>query len=133
MPTKQMHGSDPHALRLRRMTLSIEAINARIVRLAIALDVSLQSDGEIVQAINRPRPPAASRSRQVTSEVLMARKFEELRGLLVLRYGVEARYVNQVGASAARQILIDAEEHLVRKGFTAGDDGIDLNRLVEAL
>jgi len=100
--------------------LSFEAINARIVRLAIALDISLQSDDEVTQAMCR---------HQSTSDFLIANKREELRGLLVLRYGIQTRYVDEVGIVATRQILIEAEEHLVRKGFNPGDDGVNLERL----
>ena len=105
------------------MTSSFEAINARIVRLAIALDVSLQSDDEVARAMCRP---------EASPDLLMANKREELRGLLVLRYGIETRYVDEVGIVATRQILIEAEEHLVRKGFNPGDDGVNLDRLFNA-
>lgn len=111
------------------MELSIEALNARIARLAIALDVSLKSDDEVAHVMNRHLVPAVPHGSQATSDHHMAYKWEELRGLLVLRYGVETRYVDQVGIVATRQILIEAEEHLVREGFNPGDDGIDLGRL----
>lgn len=123
---------DPQAQRLHRMTSSIEAINARIVRLAIALDVSLQSNDEVVRVMSLPQASAVPRDSQISAESLMAHKREELRGLLVLRYGVESRYVEQVGVIATRQILIEAEEHLARKGFNPGDDGIDLDRMFNA-
>ncbi|WP_025916512.1 hypothetical protein [Herminiimonas sp. CN] len=132
MQTSQPPGSDPEVQRLHRMRSSIEAINARIVRLAIALDVSLQNDSEIVQAMSRQQAPGAPRKRQVTADLLKAHKLEELRGLLVLRYGVETRYVGQVGVTATRQILIEAEERMVRKGFNPGDDGVDLDRMYHA-
>lgn len=120
MQTDQSQEEASRAQRLDRMTSSFEAINARIVRLAIALDISLQSDDEVAQAMCR---------HQSTSDLLMANKREELRGLLVLRYGIQTRYVDEVGIVATRQILIEAEEHLVRKGFNPGDDGVNLERL----
>jgi hypothetical protein len=120
MQTDQSQEEASRAQRLDRMTLSFEAINARIVRLAIALDISLQSDDEVTQAMCR---------HQSTSDFLIANKREELRGLLVLRYGIQTRYVDEVGIVATRQILIEAEEHLVRKGFNPGDDGVNLERL----
>jgi hypothetical protein len=122
-------GEDPQAQRLHRMESSIEALNARIARLAIALDVSLKSDAEVAHVMNRRLVSAVSHGSQTTSDHHMAYKWEELRGLLVLRYGVETRYVDQVGVIATRQILIEAEAHLMREGFNPGDDGIDLDRL----
>lgn len=106
--------------RLHRMTSSFVDINARIVRLAIALDVSLQNDDEVTQAMCR---------HEETSNRLLINKREELRGLLVLRYGMQTQYVDEVGIVATRQILIEAEEHLARKGFNPGDDGVNLDRL----
>lgn len=133
MQTDQPSAEDPQAERLQRMTSSMEAINARIVRLAIALDVSLQSNDEVLQVMSQQQVPAVSRQRQISASLLMSNKREELRGLLVLRYDIETRYVDQVGVTATRQILIEAEEHLVRKGFNPGDDGIDLNRMFSTI
>jgi hypothetical protein len=53
----------------------------------------------------------------------LARQREELRGLRVLRYEVETGYVEHV--TATRQILVEAEQHLLLKGFHLGDDGTD--------
>ncbi|MEO8170350.1 MAG: hypothetical protein ABI575_05745 [Oxalobacteraceae bacterium] len=132
MQTDQLSTEDPQAERLQRMTSSMEAINARIVRLAIALDVSLQSNDEVLQVMSQQQLPALPRQSQISASLLMARKREELRGLLVLRYSVETRYVVEVGVTATRQILIEAEQHLASKGFNPGDDGIDLNRMFDA-
>lgn len=129
MPTKQPLGDDPHALRLHRMKSSIEALNARIARLAIGLGVSLQSNDEVARVMDQGHASATARATQDASKRLMSHKWEELRGLLVLRYGIETRYVDQVGISDTRQILIDTEEHLMRRGFNLGDDGIDLGRM----
>ncbi|MEO6352247.1 MAG: hypothetical protein ABIO19_06235 [Burkholderiaceae bacterium] len=132
MQTDQLSTEDPQAERLQRMTSSMEAINARIVRLAIALDVSLQSNDEVLQVMSQQQLPALPHQGQISVSLLMARKREELRGLLVLRYSVETRYVVEVGVTATRQILIEAEQHLASKGFNPGDDGIDLNRMFNA-
>ena len=133
MQTDHTLGDYPQAQRLHRMESSIEALNARIARLAIALDVSLKNDDDVARVMNRHLVPAAPHENQVTPDHHVAYKWEELRGLLVLRYGVETRYVDQVGISATRQILIEAEEHLVREGFNPGDDGIDLDRLLKKI
>ena len=133
MQTKQPPGNDPQAQRLHRMELSIEALNARIARLGIALDVSLKRDDEIGRGMKRHVGPGVPDENQANPDHHMAYKWEELRGLLVLRYGVETRYVDQIGVIATRQILIEAEAHLVREGFNPGDDGIDLDRLLKEI
>lgn len=51
------------------------------------------------------------------------------RGLIVMRYGIEKRFVDQVGAPATRQIMIDAEAHMSREGFSWAD-GVDLKGLL---
>ena len=141
MPTDAPLEKDPHAQRLHHMESSIEALNARIARLAIALGVSLQNNDEVQRVMSRQQTSVVSLERRVTpdqppasrtgsdADRRMAHKWEELRGLLVLRYSVETRYVDQVGVVATRQILVEAEAHLVREGFKPGADGIDLDSL----
>ena len=123
---------DQDAARLQRMRSLVEDINMRVIRLAIALDVQLQSEADVKRVLAR-RTVAVSveTDRRTNSDSEKSRQWEELRALLVLRYELETRYVDQVGVGATRQILIDAEEHLVDKGFKFGDDGIgiDLNSL----
>lgn len=123
------------------MESSIEALNARIARLAIGLGVSLKSDDEVVRVMSRQQVVRVSHERRVGlerrdasragsgSERRVAHQWEELRGLLVLRYGVETRYVDEVGVTATRQILVEAEAHLERAGFKPGADGVHLDRL----
>lgn len=127
--------------RLQHMESSIEALNARIARLAIGLGVSLKSDADVAQVMKRhPVSPVLTERRLAPDthpasrtgsdmDRRMAHQWEELRGLLVLRYSVETRYVEQVGVLTTRQILVEAEAHLVRDGFQLGADGIDLERL----
>ena len=125
MQTELTSGED----RLHRMESSIEELSARIARLAIALGVSLNNDDEVARVMHRHPLPAEAHTQHDGAELHIAHKWEELRGLLVLRYSVETRYVEQIGVVATRQILIESEEHLVREGFHLGDDGIDLDRL----
>ncbi|MEO8117875.1 MAG: hypothetical protein ABI606_00960 [Rhodoferax sp.] len=141
MPTDPLPESDPQNQRLHHMESSFEALNARIARLAIGLGVSLKSDDEVARVMSRHQVVRVSQERRVTlarreasrtdssSERRVAHLWEELRGLLVLRYGVETRYVDEVGVSATRQILVEAEAHLTRAGFKPGADGINLDRL----
>lgn len=153
MPTNLSLEGSPQTQRLHDMESSMEALNARIARLAIGLGVSLNSDHEVIRALSFHQVSLESHERRtpadrrelvrehadadrrelahvgVSADLRIARKLEELRGLLVLRYGVETRYVDEVGVVATRQILVEAEAHLVREGFKPGADGIDLNRL----
>lgn len=131
------------AHRLEAIESSFDALNARIARLAIALGVSLETDAAIttlmhehpLQALpNERRLSVDRRSPSRTSQGpdrRLAHKREELRGLLVLRYGVETRYVNQHGVVATRQILVESEAHLVRDGFKPGADGPHVGRLLD--
>ena len=141
MPTNPLSDSDKLA-RMIAMEASIEALNARIARLAIGLGVSLESEAEVARLMsqNHPASPVAHERRSGAGQVdashmganpdrRVAHKHEELRGLLVLRYGVEMRYVDEVGVVATRQIMVEAEAHLLREGFKPGADGINLDRL----
>lgn len=139
MPTEKQFEINPQALRLYQMEFAIESLNARIARLAIGLGVSLTTEGEVVRVMSRHQMGFESQERHIvaerrdaartSSDRRLAYKFEELRGLLVLRYGVETRYVDEVGIATTRQILVEAEAQLVREGFKPGADGLDLDRL----
>ena len=141
MPTNPSLEEGAQVLRLQQMELSIEGLNARIARLAIGLGVSLGSDDEVARVMSRHMVThAASERRDVSNRREFTRtgsdadrrvdhQWEELRGLLVLRYGLETRYVDQVGVAATQQIMIEAEAHMERDGFKPGADGIDLDRL----
>lgn len=106
---------------VQRLSESVERLNARIARLAVALDVSLEKDIDIEHALQR--------STQTNATPRERRMREELRGLLVLRYGVAMRYTQKLGAEVTRDIFIYAEEKLQREGFRPGADGIDLRAL----
>ncbi len=141
MPTDLSPEAVRQTQRLHQMTSSIEALNARIARLAIGLGVSLQNNDEVVRVLSRPAASTVPHERRTAIDPdgesriggapdrRTAHKWEELRGLLVLRYSVQTRYVEEVGLVATHQILIEAEAQLIRRGFNAGDDGIDLDRL----
>ncbi|MDR0214880.1 MAG: hypothetical protein LBJ15_12835 [Comamonas sp.] len=107
--------------RVERLSESIERLNARIARLATALDVSLEKESDIERALQCDGAVAAGGRQR--------RMQEELRGLLVLRYGVTMRYTQKLGAEVTRDLLIYAEEKLQREGFRPGADGIDLRAL----
>lgn len=124
-------------VKAQRMSASLEALNSRIARLAMALDLSLDSQAAQDALMTAPPEPAIERRQaaagslvlQVSSERRVAHKRNELRGLLVLRYHLEAISVNENGLALTRQVLIDAQAHLVRQGFKPGADGLDLDEL----
>jgi hypothetical protein len=141
MPTDPLSDSDRQS-RLLALESSIEALNVRIARLAIGLGVSLDNEAELARLMHQQHPasPVAHERRSPSGAVdtshlaanpdrRLAHKHEELRGLLVLRYGIETRYVDEVGVVATRQIMVEVEAHLERDGFKPGADGIDLERL----
>lgn len=126
---------------MRRVGGSFEELNARIARLAIALGVSLETDDAVqrvlgmagVRAKSGPPDGVPERRQQRSafsgSDRRQTHKWVELRGLLILRYGVEKQYVEAYGLEATRHLLHAAEEHLTRDGFKPGADGLDLKPL----
>ncbi len=123
----------------QRLGASMEALNARIARLAMALNVAL-NDRAVVDALMAKQhlQPIDNERRQaradepyvrVSSERRHAHKCEELRGLLVLRYHLEVTSLNDNGWTVTREVLVQAEDHLVRQGFKAGADGLGLDDL----
>lgn len=155
MPTDDAPANAAMSDRLKRMETSIEELNARIARLAIALGVSLESEHEVQRVMARKSAPAptaplpaqavarqtdrrqqagavfAGLDRRSGTDRRLAYKWEELRGLLVLRYGVEKTFVEQVGLTATRHIMVSAEQHMTRGGFRPGADGMDLKPLLD--
>jgi hypothetical protein len=141
MPTERDLDHERQVL-LQSMESSIEALNARIARLAIGLGVALDNEAELAHLLSHQHPasPVAHERRSHSGDLdtthlganpdrRLAHKHEELRGLLVMRYGIETRYVDEVGVLATRQIMVAVEEHLERDGFKPGADGIHLDRL----
>ena len=143
MPIDGPAPDDPVADQLRRMSASVRELSARIARLATNLGVDLENEAELerVMHIDAVRVPVPDRrvtpDRRAASRAGMspdrrkAHLREELRGLLVLRYGVARSYVDRVGVDATRHILVSAQEQLIREGFKPGADGANLRRLFE--
>ncbi|MBA3059329.1 MAG: hypothetical protein KJ614_14055 [Gammaproteobacteria bacterium] len=123
------------------MKTALETLNMRIARLAIALDVALDNEAEVASLMGEEHDTTVLHERRVSAhavdaaqahsgpECRVAHQRQELRGLLVMRYEVEKRYVNDAGITVTHQIMIEAEQQLQRKGFKPGVDGINLERL----
>lgn len=127
-----------------RMSASLEALNARIARLAIGLGVKLDDQAELAHLMAQPQvvpvayerraanPDGHARAPGTSGDRRVAHQREELRGLLVLRYHLGAECVADHGLVLTRQIIETAEEHLVRQGFKPGADGLDLDRIFKS-
>ncbi|MFM6990094.1 MAG: hypothetical protein ACKOWD_02155 [Rhodoferax sp.] len=107
---------------LHRLEASFEALNARIARLAISLGVPLEHETHIHDLLRSPQSVSFADPQH-------KRYWTELRGLLVLRYGMEKSAAEQVGVETLKQILLDAEEHLAIEGFKPGADGLWVHEL----
>jgi hypothetical protein len=126
---------------LKRVGDSIEELNARIARLAIALGVNLETPDSVERVIAevgtkvRAMPPAgmpdrrAARAPHSGPDRLQTHKWVELRGLMVLRYGVERQTIENYGLDATRSLMTAASDHMAREGFKPGADGMDLTHL----
>ena len=106
----------------QRMESSLEALDVSIARLAIILGVPLNTDADIQRAMLEPQNNPALAG----MEARLAQKHAELRALLIMRYDMEKRFSDEVGAQNTRQIMEEAEQHLSQRGFRPGADGVDL-------
>ena len=114
-----------YALRLEGR---LEKLDERIAALSHLLDARLEQHGQLQQWLHQQPATPQSGPHQSTRE---SRLRSELRGLLVLRYGVTRRFVDRVGVDATRHILVNAQDQLEREGFKPGAAGADLRRLFD--
>ncbi|KAB2896604.1 MAG: hypothetical protein F9K35_13630 [Burkholderiaceae bacterium] len=124
MRTEPANEHDATAEHLRRMVALLDALGARITRLAQALDMPLDNPGDVERALLHGNESVPPHDRHASMR-------EELRGLLVLRYNVVKRYADEVGAQAARDILVCAQDQLLREGFRPQAPGMDLRSLFD--
>jgi hypothetical protein len=125
--------------RAERIGASLEALNARIARLALALDIALDDQAALQALVASPQIKSVAVERRESGQSAVvayagperrkAHQREELRGLLTLRYQLEASSVNEHGLALTRQVLVEAQDHLVRQGFKPGADGLGLDQL----
>lgn len=107
--------------RVERMAISVEAISARIARLAEMLGLDLRQESEVQRVLGLDGADSGDARRQ--------HMLQELHALLVMRYGIAKRYAQDVGVAATRSILLCAQEQFVRDGFAPGSSGADVSRL----
>jgi len=116
---------------LRRIEQAVEQLNSRIVRLAIALGIDLSDKHSLEQVLKEPAAGIALESRSGdhlhnSQQRRIAMETAELRGLLVLRYGIEQRLSQEMGYSGLQEILQHVEKHMESEGFARGADGLDV-------
>lgn len=97
--------------------MALEGLNTRIARLAIALGVGLESEAGLNAALHvaDTQPPHPFQ--------------EELRALLTLRLRMEKSLADELGEDALHQLVADVEQHMERRGFHHGVDGVYGERL----
>ena len=135
MTSNAKHSSDlqvqARANSLDRLDRSVAELNARIARLAMALNVALDNEEEVRRILSHrpdPHPMHAEqgpRFQQMEHEHVLI----ELRGLLIMRYGIEQHVAEDQGANVVRRVLEQAEAELRKHGFKPGADGLDLDQL----
>jgi len=121
----------------QRLEVSMAALNARIARLAMALDVDLNDRVAVATLMVKQQSPAVAEERRsagadashvsVSPERRQARQREELRGLLLLRFQMEVTSLTNNGWNVTREAMKQAQEHLIRQGFKPGADGLGLD------
>jgi len=109
----------------------LEQLNSRIARLAIALGVSLHDAASVQQALKDPPgahedAASAMHGHGTPQQRRAAQGHAELRGLLVLRYEIESKLSEELGADALQHMLRRIEQHMEREGFAHGADGVEL-------
>ena len=110
---------------IQRLEKTFEQLSARIVRLTKLLDIKLDTENGIDQAIHR-----ASQIIEGTHDH-HTRLWQELRGLLVLRYRIEKSSVQELGLPVIQTVITELEQHLEASGYTPKVDGLDLGALLE--
>jgi hypothetical protein len=129
----------------RRLSASLESLSERIARLAIGLGLRLDDQQTVQNLLEQPQIPQIEKERRrampvdgkghvtaMTGERRTAHLREELRGLLVLRYHFETVLLNDNGLSSTRQVIEQAEAHLLQRGFKPGAHGLDLDNFFNA-
>ena len=110
---------------LLRLEQDFEALNARIARLATHLGLTLPTEDSVEQALH-------TISQQIRAAQAPAHElhlWQEFRGLLVLRYQLESRSADAIGAPQLKAVLQAAEEQLARHGIAPDQDGLHLDQL----
>jgi hypothetical protein len=113
---------------LLRLEQDFEALNQRIARLATHLGFALPNEASVEAALHTV-------SLQIRAGQAPAHEihlWQEFRGLLVLRYQMETRSLQALGAPQLQAVLQTAEDQLARRGIAPDQDGVHLDELFGA-
>lgn len=125
--------NDPATERLRA---SIEALNARIARLAIGLGLSLDKQSDLDQLLEQTHGHTSGQqgtALKLSSGHREGHQRNELRGLLILRYRLEADTLSDIGLDATREVFEKSRDNLISRGFKPGADGSVLSGVLDAV
>ena len=118
-------GERPDTDLLHRLDAELQALQARIAQLSIALRVPLETAADVERVLQRPPAPHVAVERRGGGERnyrgperRSAHLWDELRALLVLRYQLCSRLAGAVGAKATQELLDAANAQLHREGFS---------------
>ncbi len=133
-PAQGLH-TDPW----QQVRASFHALNVRLIRLALALGVSLENPRDLERVMRRSASASTQTERRSTADRRgasrsgqgpdrrVAHQWEELRGLVVLRYGVQKRCLEDFGIDVTRRVLAEVDTAMQREGFAPGAAGIDID------
>ena len=119
---------------LRRAEHSLEDVCERIARLSMSLGASLESLDDLEKILHRDLPffsthPVFSSARwPMSDEPRVAREWEELRGLLLLRCDLMLHLLKSHDLETALCVATEVETHMQHEGFKPGADGFNLVR-----
>lgn len=119
---------------MERLERTMTQLNERIARLSACLQADIDSPSAISRILNREIPvlqhPVVEQVDEHglhhSSAYRLHNDWEELRGLLALRYDIEADVLNDKGLKATTLMASHVENRLIRDGFKPGADGFDL-------
>lgn len=110
---------------LLRLEQDFEALNQRIARLATHLGYALPNEHSVDEAIHAVSMHLDAQQAPAHQMHL----WHEFRGLLVLRYQMQARSAQAIGVPQLQAVLQTAEDQLARHGITPDQDGVHLDEL----
>lgn len=127
-------GERPETDLLHRLDAELQALQGRIVQLAIALRAPLDTPADVERILQRPPTSAVATERRSEGggrnyrgpERRVSHQWDELRALLVLRWQLCSRLAAVVGAPAVHELLAAADAQLRREGFTQSTGGMTL-------
>jgi hypothetical protein len=133
MTIQLLDGHTHLAEKAHRFEHALTGLNARIVFLAGLVGAKLDTAGEVQRILDRNNPGLRARPfiapghAGAHAHLVLPRAWEELRGLMVLRYQLVTRALDALGLSLTHHIASRVEQGLERKGIKCGADGFDLH------